>query len=297
MQQKQAMRQVQGELANLYDSWKSTLIHALALIEAYIDFPEDDVPDFVINEVNQSVELMKKSLHAHLNDQHRGEILRRGIHVAIIGAPNVGKSSLLNYLAKRDVAIVSSIAGTTRDVIEVNLDLAGYPVKIVDTAGIRESIDEIEQEGINRALIQAENADIKIIMLANDDETSKDIVSMADNNSIILLNKIDKSGFSFKNAIKISIQENIGLDLFLNELSQLIHDKFSPSSEPLLTRERHRQYLNSCYECLDHFNLNNHLELACEDLRMAARSLGYIVGIIDVETILDEIFINFCIGK
>ena len=299
MQQQQAIRQVQGELANLYNSWKSKLIRSLALIEAYIDFPEDDVPEQVIAEVNQIVISMKDTIYCYLNDNNRGEILRRGIMVAIIGAPNVGKSSLLNYLAQRDVAIVSNIAGTTRDVIEVNLDLAGYPVTIADTAGIRESLDVIEQEGVTRALKKAEDADIKVLMLSSCDENSFDqeIVSLADENTIILMNKIDKQEAIINGAICVSVKENIGLDLFLDKLSQMIDEKFSPANEPVLTRQRHRQFLNLCYEHLCRFDLNNHLELACEDLRLASRALGQIVGIIDVETILDEIFINFCIGK
>lgn len=305
VQQQQAMKQMQGNLANLYDDWKKRLIHILALIEAYIDFPEeDDLSPGIIEQVNNEVISLKNHISNHLNDQHRGEILRRGIYVAIIGYPNVGKSSLLNYIAKRDVVIVSNLAGTTRDVIEVNLDLAGYPVTIADTAGIRESLDEIEKEGINRALKRAESADIKIIMISADDPNSfnSDILSMIDKNSIVILNKIDKNHNindlpELYNAVKISVNEDIGLDQLLNRLSLLIEEKFSPSSDPFITRERHRNHLNNCYESLSYFSLDNQLELACEDLRLAARALGQIIGIIDVETILDEIFINFCIGK
>ena len=301
MQQQQAIRQMQGQLANLYDSWKYTLIHLLALLEAYLDFPDDDIPEQIIEEVNREASSLSHSIFLHLNDQSRGEIIRRGIYVAILGSPNVGKSTLLNYLAKRDVAIVSSIAGTTRDIIEVNLDLKGYPVTIADTAGIRESQDSIEKEGINRALKKAENADIKVVMFSANDLNSlnEEILSIVDNNSIILINKIDQkdSLVNIDNAIKISIKENIGLELFIEKLSSLIADKFSPSSDPIITRERHRYHLNICLENLSRFSLDKSLELACEDLRLAARSLGQIVGIIDVETILDEIFINFCIGK
>ncbi len=303
VQQQQAMRQMQGELAKLYDYWKHSLIHVLALIEAYLDFPEDDIPEAVIEQVNNEVLSLKQAIANHLNDQHKGEILRRGIYVAILGAPNVGKSSLLNHLAKRDVAIVSNIAGTTRDVIEVNLDLAGYPVTIADTAGIRESQDIIEQEGISRALKKAADADIKIIILSADDSDSfnEEISSIIDQNTIIVLNKIDKEKTiklpNLDNLVEMSVNKNIGLDLLLNKLSSLIEKEFSPSVDPLITRERHRQYLNNCYEALCCFSLDNPLELACEDLRLAARALGQIVGIIDVETILDEIFINFCIGK
>lgn len=301
MQQQQAIRQMQGGLATIYEAWKLQLIHLLALIEAYLDFPDDDIPQNIIEKVNSETKSLSKNIESHLNDQRCGEILRRGIYVSILGAPNVGKSSLLNYLAKRDVAIVSNIAGTTRDVIEVNLDLAGYPVTIADTAGIRESQDLIEKEGISRSLKTAKNADIKIIMLSAEDDSSfsKEILSMLDDNSIILLNKIDqaKGAITIDNAIEISVYKEIGLDVFIERISMLIADKFSLSLDPVITRERHRSHLNACYESLSYFSLDKPLELACEDLRLAARALGQIVGTIDVETILDEIFINFCIGK
>ena len=300
IQQQQAIRQMQGNLANLYEIWKKKLIRILALIEAYLDFPDDDIPASVIETVDREVDLLRKNIASHLNDNHRGEILRKGIHVAILGAPNVGKSSLLNYLAKRDVAIVSNIAGTTRDVIEVHLDLAGYPVTIADTAGIRESEDLIEKEGISRALSRAENADIKIIIVAADNPASisPEILSIIDSNSIVLVNKIDKeTTIKIDNGIEISVKHDTGLDRFLEKLSFMIAEKFSPSSDPIITRERHRHHLNNCLESLSFFTLNNQLELACEDLRLAARALGQIVGVIDVETILDEVFVNFCIGK
>ncbi|MEK6734317.1 MAG: tRNA uridine-5-carboxymethylaminomethyl(34) synthesis GTPase MnmE [Pseudomonadota bacterium] len=314
IQQQQAARQMQGELSELYDNWKMKLIKMLALIEAYLDFPDDDIPDEVISEVNNEVEYLKNELALHLNDHRRGEILRNGIYVAILGSPNVGKSSLLNYLAKKDVAIVSNIAGTTRDVIEVNLDLAGYPVTIADTAGIRESQDLIEKEGITRALRKAEDADIKIIMLAADDDSSYKIKAMMDDNTIIIMNKIDlrhvetiaetsrdnhtgSFGCTQDDVLAVSVNQNIGLDLFLEKLTMLISEKFSPSSDPVITRERHRYHIKECYEALSFFDLNKPLELASEDLRIATRALGKIVGVIDVETILDEIFLKFCIGK
>ena len=297
IQHQQAVRQAHGELAKLYDVWKVKLIRALALLEAYIDFPEEDIPENVMDEVSNIAISMKKTLIHHLDDKKRGEIIRRGIHVAIIGSPNVGKSSLLNYLAKRDVAIVSNIAGTTRDIIEVNLDLEGYPVTISDTAGIRESEDLIEQEGVIRALNKAENADIKVIMLTADDCENNKSLSLADENSIILVNKIDIKSLDIKDALPISIHQNIGLDMFLTKLSALVNEKFSPSNDPLITRKRQRYYLNQCLENLSTFSIENEIELSCEDLRLAARSLGEVVGNIDVETILDEVFINFCIGK
>lgn len=300
VQQQQAMRQMQGKLASIYDSWRIKLVSILALIEAYLDFPDDDIPEDIINEIGEDVLKLKTEISKHLNDQHKGEILRRGIYVAIIGAPNVGKSSLLNYLAQKDVAIVSNIAGTTRDVIEVNLDLAGYPVVVADTAGIRESEDIIEKEGINRALNRAKDANIKILMLAADEDLniSKEILNLNDKNAITVVNKIDrKSDIEINGAICISIKENIGLDLLLEKLTQRIIEKFTPSADPMITRERHRYFLNSCYECLERFTLDNPLELAAEDIRLAARALGQIVGVIEVEEVLDQIFSKFCIGK
>jgi tRNA modification GTPase len=301
MQQQQAIRQMQGDLGNAYEEWKNRLIRILALLEAYIDFPDEDIPDDVLVEVNNLISELKYKINNHLNDNHKGEIIRRGIYVTILGAPNVGKSSLLNYLAKRDVAIVSNIAGTTRDVLEVNLDLNGYPVTIVDTAGIRESEDVIEKEGIKRALMRAEDADIKILMFAADQPQNLDqtINKIIDDETIIILNKIDAiEHVSIKeDLLQISIEENIGLDKFLKLLLEKIEQKFSPATDPVITRQRHRVHLNKCLEALEYFSMEKDLELACEDIRIAARQLGHITGHINVETILDEIFRNFCIGK
>lgn len=301
IQQQQAMRQMQGNLSKLYEKWKKSLIHILALLEAYLDFPEEDIPASILNEIQTEISLVSEQIDKHLNDHNKGEIIRNGIYVTIVGAPNVGKSTLLNYLAKKDVAIVSNIAGTTRDVIEVHLDLAGFPVTIADTAGIRESQDPIEIEGIKRTMQRSQEADIKLVIISADDPSSysEEILSMIDKNSLVLINKIDKNPdfLDIVNSIKIAIKENIGLDLFLKKLTLLIEDRFSPSTDPIITRERHRHHLIKCLENLSYFSLDRDLELACEDLRLAARSLGQIVGAIDVETILDEIFANFCIGK
>lgn len=301
IQQQQAIRQMQGNLSQLYDKWKKSLIHVLALLEAYIDFPDEDIPDIILNEVQVEIDSISIEIKNHLNDKNKGEIIRKGIYVTIVGAPNVGKSTLLNYLAKKDVAIVSNIAGTTRDIIEVHLDLGGFPVTIADTAGIRDSEDPIEIEGIKRAKQRSQDADIKLVMIAADDVNSynQEILSLIDKNTITLVNKIDKNPnfIDLDNSIKIAIKQNIGLDIFLDKLTNLITNKFSPSIDPIITRERHRYHLTKCLEHLSYFSMDIDLELACEDLRLAARSLGQIVGVIDVETILDEIFINFCIGK
>lgn len=297
VQQQQAMRLVEGELGNLYQSWKSEIISCLALIEAYIDFPDEDIPEDTAAIVEKKIQAMIISLSKHLENNKRGEVIRNGIQVAILGAPNVGKSSLINYLAKRDVAIVSDIAGTTRDIIEINLDLNGYPVTIADTAGIRESQDFVEREGVSRALKYAKNTDIKIIMFSNDSPISEDMQELIDEDTIVLKNKVDNADLKEKDFLEISVKNDLGLDKFLEKLSELIEYKFSPSSEPVFTRERHRKFLTASLEHLIRFDINNQLELACEDLRLAARALGQIVGVIDVEIILDEVFRNFCIGK
>lgn len=300
MQHSQAIKQMQGASGKAYQKWMEQLIELLALVEAYLDFPEEDIPDQLIQKTRNQVNNIKLEIANFLDDKQAGEIIRRGINIAIIGSPNVGKSSLLNYLAKRDVAIVSNIAGTTRDVIEVNLDLRGFAVNIADTAGIRPSTDPIESEGIKRSLARAENADLKIVMLAANDPLSlnEEIIQIIDKNCIVLINKIDQERLLFfENAIDISIAENKGIDNFIETLSAVIEARLSCACDPIITRQRHRTYLSKCYESLVRFTLDNHLELACEDLRLATRALGQIIGVVDVETILDQIFSKFCIGK
>jgi tRNA modification GTPase len=301
MQHKQALRQMSGELKDLYNSWREEIIKGLSLVEAYIDFPDEDIPDEVTTQLNNLVKTMINSISTHLDDNNRGEKLRNGIYVTIIGATNVGKSSLLNLLAKRDVAIVSNIAGTTRDIIEVKLDLAGYPFVIADTAGIRETNDQIETEGIKRALDSARNADLKIAIFdASEKELDKNTLELIDDNSIVLFNKMDLSpnnNHSLKNSIPISIKNNIGIDLLLEKLKSFAADNFSPSSDPVITRERHRKHLLLSIESLLRFNKELPIELAAEELRIAASHLGKIMGRIDVEEILDQIFSSFCIGK
>jgi tRNA modification GTPase len=305
MQQKQALRQMGGELQSLYEYWRSTIIKSLSLVEAYIDFPDEDLPEHIVHELNEVVLDLKASLKKHLNDNRKGEKLREGLYVTIIGAPNVGKSSLLNLLAKRDVAIVSNIAGTTRDIIEVRLDIAGFPFTIADTAGLRESDCQIESEGIKRAIKSAENADLKIALfdaslLPNLDQ---DTMKLIDDETIILINKIDQLSSSplvaidKSSPINISIKNNINIDLLILKLEQYAKDHIAPSSDPVITRIRHRSFLNMSLEALERFNLNHNIELAAEDLRLAANNLGYITGKINLDEILDEIFSQFCIGK
>ncbi len=314
MQKRQAMRQITGELHNLYEQWRKDILSVLAQVEAYIDFPDEDLPDNLNKEFNKKISALVSSLDEHLNDRS-GIIIRDGFHAVILGAPNVGKSSLLNALAKRDVAIVSDIAGTTRDIIEVHLDLDGHALTITDTAGIRESKESIEEEGIRRALKRAEVADLKIVMFdATSSSLDKKSLKLVDKNTIVALNKTDLKKPSaehrtpntehFKNAlcvIPLSIKKKTGLDSLLNEISAFLSEKFSPSSSPVFTRERHRISLQKSKELLDQFLVGRKkkiaIELSAEELRMAAREIGKITGRIDVEEILGEIFSSFCIGK
>lgn len=302
LQARQALRQVTGELERLYEGWRKQLIHILAFLEAFIDFPDEDLPPNVIEEVIHEVSDLRHSIAHHLNDKNRGEKLREGMYAAIIGAPNAGKSSLINYLAKRDVAIVSHIAGTTRDVIEVHLDIAGYPMIVADTAGLRESDDSIENEGIKRAKERAERADVRIALFEAGKPYDQATLELIDDDTIVVINKIDTieclpSPINGLNPLFVSISNNKGMDALLMALEEYVASHITPSHDPVITRARYRQHLQESYYHLEQFHLDKELELAAEDLRMAARQLGKITGRIDVEQILDEIFFSFCIGK
>ncbi len=305
MQHRQAIRQMSGVLKNLYESWRAKLLKIMSLLEAYIDFPDEEIPADITKDIEEEIELLKNSINSHILNSSSGEIIREGLYIPIIGAPNVGKSSLINHLSRRNVAIVSEIAGTTRDVIEVHMEIAGISVTLADTAGIRESEDVIERAGIEKAKLSVANSDLKIIIFESGKikKQMKDIASHIDENAIILINKIDHMNFSeaetagLANVIPISIKENSGLDRFMEILKAKILDLVNPSADPVMTRARHRVNLEHCLENLMLFSMEKEIILAAEDVRMAARSLGQITGKIDVEEILGEIFSNFCIGK
>ncbi len=296
-QAKQAMRQMQGELGRIYDSWRDEMVNLLALIEAYIDFPDEDLPPELKQRALDEIEKFRAGIKAHMDDNRRGEKIREGLYVAILGAPNVGKSSLLNYLVKREAAIVSETAGTTRDVIEVNMEIAGLPVTFADTAGLRETSDAVESEGIKRALQRAEQADFKIVMFEAgrlDAKTSE----LIDSDSIVLVNKTDKLGGQFRDdALHVSVANDVGMDNFLAALQAKIIERYSLTESPLITRARHRDALADALNALEQFSLEKPIELIAEDLRYAARALGRITGKIDVEEVLGKIFSSFCIGK
>ena len=305
LQRKQAVNLVNGHASKYYDDLRSKLIKSLSFIEAKIDFAEDDLPENVLKEAHISIKSIHSDISKIINDNKVGEKIRDGFRVSIVGETNVGKSSLLNLLSKRDAAIVSDEAGTTRDVIETYLNLDGYPVILADTAGIREAKNDVEKKGISLALSKFKEADLNIVVIDNSNKKISDkIRSMINKDSIVLLNKSDvqaKQNHKFDvDAVVASVKDNKNIDKLINLIKQKLNKKFSSNNSALITRERHRVKLNECLKEINNFlkkDQNKDLELAAEDLRMATRHLGSIVGKVDVEEILGSIFQDFCIGK
>ena len=305
LQRKQAVNLVNGHASKYYDDLRSKLIKSLSFIEAKIDFAEDDLPENVLKEAHKSIKSIHRDISKIINDNKVGEKIRDGFRVSIVGETNVGKSSLLNLLSKRDAEIVSDDAGTTRDVIETYLNLDGYPVILADTAGIREAKNDVEKKGISLALSKFKEADLNIVVIDNSNKKISDkIRSMINKDSIVLLNKSDvqaKENHKFDvDAVLASVKDNKNIDKLINLIKQKLNKKFSSNNSALITRERHRVKLNECLKEIDKFlkkDQNKDLELAAEDLRMATRHLGSIVGKVDVEEILGSIFKDFCIGK
>lgn len=303
-QRKQAFRQMNGGLFKLYDGWKNRLTRSLAHLEAYIDFPEEDIPEDTELSISNEIRDVLKEIEEHLSDNHRGELLRNGYNIAIIGEPNAGKSSLLNKLVKRDVAIVSEIAGTTRDIIEAYIDVDGFPVIFSDTAGLRETSGEIEAEGIRRALSRAENADMILAIFDGNkypilnEETLK-LANLAGHNSLKVINKIDniKEIITDTEYLGISVKTGEGLDNLWKEISKKVRNKLEILPHPALTNARHRQALEECCKNLHRSIIAPTTDLRAEDLRLSVRSLGNITGQVDIEDILDIVFKDFCIGK
>ena len=307
IQRQQAIKVMSGKSAEKFNLLRERLLKILSKVEAKIDFPEDDLPDDILLNIHSETKSIREDIQKILNDQKVGERIREGFKISIIGPTNAGKSSLLNYLSKRDVAIVSEIAGTTRDIIEAHLNLDGYPVVISDTAGIRDSKNEIEKKGIKLALKKSENADLNVIVIEPKSVDFKDFFN--DNitkKSILVINKIDLGTDQISSEIKkydpiyISIKEEKNLDVLINLIKENLKNKFVSSEDIFITRERHRINLEQCLESLKNFEEKKSLEdfdKAAEDLRLATRYLGIIVGKVDVEEILGSIFSDFCIGK
>ena len=307
IQRLQAVKIMKGKSTEKFDGLREKLLKILSFIEAKIDFPEEDLPDENVQQIKRDSTNVLDQIKKILDDQKVGQIIREGFKIAIVGPTNAGKSSLLNSLSNKEVAIVSEIAGTTRDVIETHLNIDGYPVIISDTAGIRNSKDEIEKKGIKLSLDRAENADLKLVVV---DAKSVDLRGFLNDllkdNAILVVNKSDLidrelgSEVTKLDHVLISLKENLNLDKLISKIKERLKTKFIINEDILITRERHRQHLVQCSDNLTNFlkkNDKKDFDKAAEDLRLATRHLGMIVGKVDVEEVLGSIFNDFCIGK
>ena len=307
VQRLQAVKIMKGNSSEKFNELREKLLKLLSFVEAKIDFPEEDLPDENMKKIKKDSSDVLNEINKILNDQKIGEIIREGFKIAIVGPTNAGKSSLLNNLSKREVAIVSEIAGTTRDVIETHLNLDGYPVIISDTAGIRDSKDDIEKKGIKLSLNKAENADLKLVVVdAKSIDLSGFLNDLLKNDAILVINKSDllkenlDPEITKLNHVIISLKDNFNIDKLITKIKNTLKNKFISEEDILITRERHRQHLVQCVDHLKIFlekNDEKDFDKAAEDLRMAIRQLGMIVGKVDVEEILGSIFNDFCIGK
>ena len=307
IQRQQAIKIMKGKSADQFNFLREKLLKILSHVEAKIDFPDEGLPDDILKEIKKSSDEVLKKIEKILDDQKVGERIREGFKIAIIGPSNAGKSSLLNHLSNRDVAIVSEIAGTTRDVIETHLNISGYPVIISDTAGIRESKSEIEKKGIKLSFNRAEEADLKLVVVdAKNLDFSDVLKGLLGENAILVINKSDLLDKDINPEIQkldhvlISIKKNLNIDELILKIKDNLKNKFITSDDILITRERHRQHLQKCLGHLKNFNKKNDVDdfdKSAEDLRLATRQLGMIVGKVDVEEILGSIFNDFCIGK
>jgi len=307
IQRQQAIKIMNGNSADKFNELREKLLKILSHVEAKIDFPDEDLPEDILKNIKKISNEVILNIKKILDDQKVGERIREGFKIAIIGPTNAGKSSLLNHLSNRDVAIVSEIAGTTRDVIETHLNIDGYPVVVSDTAGIRDSKNEIEKKGIKLALDKAENADLKLIVIDAKSIDFKGVLKeLMDENAILVVNKSDllkeDLNFEIKNYehVLISVKNNLNVEDLILKIKNKLKNKFITSEDILITRARHRQHLEQSLNYLKNFEEKNEAEdfdKAAEDLRLATRHLGMIVGKVDVEEILGSIFNDFCIGK
>ena len=302
-QRRVALQQMEGALHRLYEDWRTLGLRALAHLEAAIDFPDEDLPAGIGDEVKAGVTQLQGELATHLDDK-RGERLREGLHIAIIGPPNAGKSSLLNLLARREAAIVSETAGTTRDVIEVHLDLGGWPVVLADTAGLRASTDSIEQEGVRRAKARAASADMRVLVLDASADWKAEMETLTASTEgwdpaldIVVVNKTDLAHASGVGIVSLSAKEGAGLPDLLARLERSAAVLMEESAAPPLTRARHREALVEAHAAMGRALQAPEVALAAEDLRLAMRAIGRITGTVRIDELLDVIFRDFCIGK
>ena len=304
LQQQVALKQMGGNLLNLYDNWREQLLEILAYIEAYIDFPDEDIPQNTVFKIENNVFKVKEAIIQHLSINKVEERLRDGFNVVISGPTNAGKSSLINALVRRNVAIVSDIAGTTRDAIDAYIDINGFPIILTDTAGLREADDAIERIGIQLAKEKINSADFKVFIFdASVDRPEIFAQYLNGDNYILVANKADKLSNEQKNELKnagcvlISAKNNENVSEISSKIYDYFNEMYLESSSQLITRQRYREALRECVECLSRFNLNKNIELAAEDIRLACRAIGKITGRVAVDEILDKIFSSFCIGK
>ena len=303
-QRKLALQQMDGALHRLYEDWRTLGLRTLAHLEAAIDFPDEDLPTGIADAVRAGITQLQAEIAVHLDDR-RGERLRQGLSIAIIGPPNAGKSSLLNLLAHREAAIVSETAGTTRDVIEVHLDLGGWPVVLADTAGLREAGDAIEQEGVRRARARAASADLRLLVLdaSSDWRRQKQALTAATERwdparDIVVVNKVDLASVDNASVVALSATSGAGLPELLARLERSAAALMEEGAgAPPLTRARHREALVECQDALARALIAPEIALAAEDLRLALRALGRITGTVRIDELLDVIFRDFCIGK
>jgi tRNA modification GTPase len=306
-QRRQALRQAAGALSALYEGWRRALIEATALVEAAIDFADEgDVGDRTFQQAVAVVRDLERAIRRHLDDGHRGEILREGFHVVLAGPPNVGKSSLLNALARREAAIVSEEAGTTRDVIEVRLDVEGLPIVVSDTAGLRPAEGQVEQEGIRRTLERGRMADLILWLMdatAPVAQLPPELAARA-GDTLWVANKTDLRLDGWPETMPddmaaISAKTGQGIDELTRRVAAIARERLSGDEHPALTQVRHRSNLETCRHALAAFlrGSEQQLELRAEDLRQAVSALGRLTGKVDPEQVLDQIFKRFCIGK
>ena len=297
LQHNQAISQMDGSLNKLYLSWRKSLIELVAYLEADIDFAEEDIPDDVLKNINEKIEKLLAEMNEHINQRNQGEILRDGYRVAIVGTPNVGKSSLINLLANRDVAIVSDREGTTRDALEVRLNIAGFPVVFTDTAGLRQTSDEIEKKGIEITQKKIDEANLVIELF--DDPTKLNF----HDERLTILNKCDlhnKENKTYDRAINISVTTGDGIDHLIKQISDKVSNNFGSYSDTIPTKTRYILGVQNSIQSLLNaktIDLKNNSELMVEELRLAIQEIGKITGHVDVEEYLEVIFKDFCIGK
>ena len=304
-QQKYAIRQLSGNLKTLYSSWREDLVKTLSFLEAYIDFPDEEIPNNLSEQILNTVFKVKTDIKEHINNNNLTEQLKNGFKVVIAGETNSGKSSLINALTQSNTMIVSDIAGTTRDSVDINLDIKGYPIVITDTAGIRETTDKIEKIGIDIAINRIKSADIVLALYdaSKGEFNDKLLQGVSKDKVIYIANKIDKLSDSKKKSIKskkhilISAKYGEGIVELINTIITFLEDRFFSSSGYLITRTRYKECLQNCLDNLERFSLDKEIELSAEDIRLACRYIGSITGDVSVEEVLDNIFSSFCIGK